>query len=100
MTPSERDSWERIRANGRDQYILREGLLRDGLVAGICVILGHVFADMLRGKVPTLWQPVVEGAATVLAIGWWSGARSWREHEDAYHEANKALQATAAAPDS
>jgi hypothetical protein len=98
MSPSERDSWERTRADGRDQYILREGLLREGLVAGVCVILGHVVVDMLRGKSPTLWQSAVEGSLTALAIGWWSGARRWREHEEEYQEANKAMQATAATP--
>lgn len=37
MTQTERNNWEKVRANGRGRYIVVEGILKRGLLAGVII---------------------------------------------------------------
>jgi hypothetical protein len=82
MTQTEKQSWEQVRAKGRSQYVLREGLLRRGLPFGIMMTIFMLLVDYFsHSPIEPVWKLAVRFAFYTLAFGLLMGSTSWSNHE-------------------
>ena len=82
MTQSEKHDWEQVRAKGRTQYVLREGLLRRGLPFGAFVTVFLLLADTISHRpIDPIWKLVVRFAFFTLAFGLLMGTTKWNDRE-------------------
>jgi hypothetical protein len=87
MNPSEKQSWELVQAKGRASFVLREGILRRGVLPGAIFGLCWCFSDLLRHRLDTseAFAIAAMSVATALAVGMCNGVLLWqkrqREHD-------------------
>ena len=87
MTHSEKQSWEQLRAKGHDRFILREGLLRNGVPLGLIVTLSMFLYDIFtHTAVTSLWKMAIGFAILVLGFGYGMGETRWRSGERDYQK--------------
>lgn len=84
MTESERQSWEKERANGRDRFILR-GIWKRGIRFAIIFSVVFFGLELLTNNTLSvrlgLWNCLVSMVVMTLAVGWCEGARIWYKRE-------------------
>ena len=83
MTPSEKESWERVRKQGRGRYLLRN----IGYAACIFAIVSLVIHTSLLAfgrHVQPVWEMIVTWALFSLCGGTVAGFWRWDENEKAY----------------
>jgi hypothetical protein len=85
MTKIEKQSWERIRAMGRDRFIVREGLLRHGVPFGVLVALIQIFPFFRPSSEPFI-ALVASWAFSGVAFGAVMGLREWQTRERNYQK--------------
>lgn len=88
MTKSDKQSWEQERAKGYTHFLLHS-LLRNGLLFGIVMTLGHILLPMMFRHQPmysSAWQLLVMFGFYVLSFGAGFGAWMWRIKESDYQK--------------
>ncbi len=89
MTESERQAWERERAQGRDKFILR-GLLHNGLPFATVFVTVYFLSDLFRHTIdsPAFEVRILVATFLILVLGggWGAGAQVWYKREREYHE--------------
>jgi hypothetical protein len=83
MTHSEKQSWEQIRARGRERFVLCEGILRRGLPLGVVVTVVDYFT---HSTPPPIWELAVKFALLTLASGFCVGIFDWESQERDYRK--------------
>ena len=85
MTRNEKQAWEKIRAKGRVRYIIVEGILRRGILAGIifgpCPFL--LVNAVGGGEIKWLWMGVLS-VVLALLLGTLMGVLFWHLTEKNY----------------
>jgi hypothetical protein len=85
MTDSEKQSWEKTRAEGRDRFLLKSivgsrWILFGGLMVEICWWL-------FTGKLTKpMWEIAVGWILVALGTGAWVGFLEWNTNEQKYQE--------------
>ena len=92
MTESQRQSWERERAQGRDRFILR-GLWRRCIWFGVISSVVVLALELMSGRIPSLslgvWNCLVMILVVTLGGGWSEGARIWYKREKEYESESR-----------
>jgi hypothetical protein len=87
MTKSQKDWWGRVRAKGRDHYIVHRGLLSCGIPCALLAALWYLwpafFGDALSKPVS---HYLIQSALLGLVLSWWFAATSWRKYEEEYQK--------------
>jgi len=83
MTQSEKQSWEQVRARGRERFVLCEGILRRGLPLGVVVTVVGCFAHSTPRPI---WEVAMEFALLTLAYGFCVGIFDWESQERDYRK--------------
>lgn len=90
MTHSEKQSWELVRARGRERFVLCEGILRRGLPLGFVVTGVQMLYDYFAHSSPTpLWELAAKSVCVTLAFGFCVGIFKWKSQERDYHKPTK-----------
>ena len=85
MTESEKQAWEKVRAEGRDRFLLKSissyrGILLGGLLVEACWCL-------FTGKLTKpMWEIAAGWILVAVAAGAWSGILQWNTKERNYNE--------------
>lgn len=87
MTLSEKQSWEHVRAKGRDHFILRDGVLRRGLPFGVFMTVAMLLITILTHKpIEPVWKVGVMFAFYTLGFGAAMGGMTWSDREKDYQK--------------
>ena len=90
MTDIETREWEKERAEGRDRFVLREGILKRGSRdAVIAIAIWYAFHHLKHEPSPTvwdIWQAVIGFCFMTLTAGWIEGVRLWERREQEYEK--------------
>lgn len=93
MTGIETREWEKVRAEGRDRFVLREGILKRGSRdAAIAIAVWYLFHFLKHEPLPTtwdIWQAVIGFCIMTLVAGWLEGVALWQRREKEYEESVK-----------
>lgn len=86
MNPSEKQSWELVQAKGRASFVLRERILRRGVLPGVIFGLCWCFSDLLRHRLDTSEAVAIAAmsVATALAVGLFNGILQWQKRQRKY----------------
>ena len=85
MTNSEKQSWEKVRARGKDRFLLR------GVARGAWFFVGGVVVELLwwvfTRKLPdSLLASAAKWALVAVGTGALMGWQEWNAKESAYHK--------------
>ena len=85
--------WEQIRASGREQFVLREGILKKG-IRDASILLAIWFAVHVYKRKPfesltDLLGPIAGFCIATLIAGWIEGNKIWEKNEKEYEQSHK-----------
>ena len=88
MTDSEKQSWEKVRAEGRDRFLLKSvarsrWILFGGLLVEICWWL---FSGKLTNPI---WEIAIAWIFIAVGSGAWGGFLEWNTNEQKYRESRQ-----------
>jgi hypothetical protein len=93
VTDIESHEWEQVRAQGRDRFVLREGVLQRGLRDAGILALVWVFFHIFRHKpLPSpvdAWTSIAGLCVVALGAGSYEGVTVWERREAEYQEHQK-----------
>lgn len=84
MTEIEKQSWERVRARGRDRFLLHSISKLGPCVFAAGIIVEALWWLVTRNAPESLWKLAVEWAAISLLLGAVEGKREWETKERNY----------------
>jgi hypothetical protein len=88
MTDSEKQAWEKVRAEGRDRFLLKSiarsrWILFGGLLVEVCWWL-------FTGKLTKpMWEIAIGWTLVALGSGAWGGILEWNTNEQKYAESRQ-----------
>ena len=92
MIESERQSWERERAQGRDRFILR-GMVRRGIRFALIFSIVYFGLELLTGHALSvrlgLWNCLIAIVLLTVGVGWCEGASIWYKREREYSQSRQ-----------
>ena len=92
MTQKDKLWWKETRSRGRGWFVLRVGILRHGVRAGICLMIVIAiyafFIFLFGGPTPNIIQSIIGSvlicALTTFFVGSFVGIAVWNQHEKDY----------------
>jgi hypothetical protein len=86
MTKTQKQAWEQTRIQGRDQFILREGLIRRGVPFGVLFALFQIIFTFFRPRSEPVLAIVAGWAFATVGFGAFMGVWEWQNRERDYQK--------------
>ena len=89
MNVSEQESWAKVRAQGRDRFVLRRIWKIFWVCAVVWMIGRSILAAFTRLHLLPIWEQLVTCALIAVMGGGLTALNQWEDNEEHYQQANK-----------
>ena len=86
MTEVEKQSWERIRAAGRDRFLLKRMAMEAGWILVLAAMIELCWLLVTGKPSEPLRTMIAKWTLLALVMGVWKGLEDWKTNERKFHE--------------
>ena len=86
MNQDEKELWGKVRAAGRNRYVLHNGIIKMGVPFGLLYLIGTLILSRVFNHPKPAWFVVVNFIFIVSAVGLIQGNSTWNRYERDYKD--------------